>query len=863
MRRKIFLILTIYLLLLFILPATAVAGKPVTAREIAGLWSAEARLTTGSVPDTSLERVSITFRFDEDGTGTGCIEHYEGTAVYRNGFIKTTFDSGAPISLTGTARREGDLIIIKGKATLTIYTQEFRSPMREYRAGYTWSTEKEVPLITHQSVTTQAGSEIGDDSSASADIPAVVAVAIAAGAAALTAAGAAARTGSTGQKKKPDIRLRMIISKNFGQHIRYGDDHVFVYARIVELSAKGQRGRPDLTARITITTPSACLDLGPARMVGDSMGAAVRAPGHQDPKPLEATITFSLEKGEGSFTNNVVFKMMDWAEIKMEGSCLLNESVYGTPDSLEVPYELINFFDPDGAEVNLKMKMKKLPFSIKLEPENAWKGVIKVANKGVPHDKGKMFSYYFGKIEARSPKDEAEKDFMVCTCRDGVYVDFGENEKPEIRCYKKPDSDEMEVTRALVGLAIFNTNPRRLTVVPPEFVEIKFIDSHNIGNKIGMEIERMPEPVKGRFADNQFFADFRFKAKKPLPYNRDIKTTLDVCCRHDGKEWPTYNATVFLKPDLIWYYDEFNKQYEKLHKMVTDYFSPNTVKHYTHQLDLIRSRMGLADLQSYEQHIRSALRGYLEQQAEDALATAENWDTAVKVLEWTAWVGDICFDLLIASFTGPLGVILAEAGKDLIVDVARRMLADPGFSCEQIVDITWSRLKASLSKNVDGLFEFPKPPAYGKIAIWLTVFLVYRIYWHWENDKDALTGRPLGLENACKMAARDVMVQSAVKAGMDKFLRGKVQLSRGADGQKLYSKTTRKALHNIRTKDEKLVRTLKETPATDALKHGLDAVDHMATAAMESIFSFIRYISERADATIPAIMDALGLVLKD
>ncbi|NLZ28032.1 MAG: hypothetical protein GX887_03570, partial [Firmicutes bacterium] len=72
MRRKISLILTIYLLLLFMLPATAVAGKPVTTKEIAGLWSAEARLTMGSVPNTSLERVSITLRFDEDGTGTGC-----------------------------------------------------------------------------------------------------------------------------------------------------------------------------------------------------------------------------------------------------------------------------------------------------------------------------------------------------------------------------------------------------------------------------------------------------------------------------------------------------------------------------------------------------------------------------------------------------------------------------------------------------------------------------------------------------------------------------------------------------------------------------------------------------------------------
>jgi hypothetical protein len=104
--------------------------------------------------------------------------------------------------------------------------------------------------------------------------------------------------------------------------------------------------------------------------------------------------------------------------------------------------------------------------------------------------------------------------------------------------------------------------------------------------------------------------------------------------------------------------------------------------------------MGLADLQSYERHIRSAMQDVLEQRSADALATAENWDTAVSALEWTAWVGDICCDLLIGAFTGPLGAILADGGKELIVEVARRMLSDPNFSCDQILDITWDKLKA-------------------------------------------------------------------------------------------------------------------------------------------------------------------------
>lgn len=734
------------------------------------------------------------------------------------------------------------------------------------------------PGGAEQSITTQAG----DDASASSEISTAVVVAITAAAAAIAGAGAAGAAAGAGtsaganqagdgessdEEEKPIVRLRMVVSKNFGQYIRYGDEHVFVYARIVELSGEdGQKYRPDLTARINITTQSACLDLGPAQMAGDSMGAAVRAPGHQDSKPAEATITFSLAVGEGSFTNNVVFQMMDWAEIKMEGSSTLLESINELPDSCETPYELFNFLDFEGATVALEMKDKNLPFTVELVPESPNKGKIAAANDGSRQNTSEMFSYYFGKVRAKSSRDEAEKDFMVCTCRDGLYIDFGEGEKPEIKCYKKMNSDEMETTHALVGLAIFDRQERRLTVIAPDEIEVKIDDEKNIGKKIGIETEHIPRPVRGRFADNQLFSDFRIKAVKPLPYNRDIEAGLEVFCRHEEEEY-FIRQPVMLRPDIFWYYDEFDKQHESLRKMVRDNFSPDVSKHYVHQLDIIRSRMGLADLQSYERHIRSAMQDVLEQSSEAAFATAENWDTAVTVLEWTAWVGDICSDLLIASFTGPLGAILADGGKDLIIEVARHILNSPDFSCEQIIEITWNSLTGSLTKNVDGFFEFPKPPAYAKIAIWLTVFVVYRIYWHWENDKDTVTGKPLGLENACKMAVRDVMLESVLRAGLDRMMRGKVQLSKGADGKHIYSETTRKTLHNLQSQDEKLIKNIKsgnlkelDKTATDVMKYAVKTTDEIANQAMHSIYSFMKYVGDNVDAAMIASFKAVGII---
>lgn len=117
-------------------------------------------------------------------------------------------------------------------------------------------------------VTSEAGSESGDDASASASIPTLVAVALTATVAA--AAGVASASASVGaaispatttqgygetgaEEEKPKSTLRMIISKNFGRQIRYGDQPVHVSARIVELFEKGgQQERQDLTAKLLL-----------------------------------------------------------------------------------------------------------------------------------------------------------------------------------------------------------------------------------------------------------------------------------------------------------------------------------------------------------------------------------------------------------------------------------------------------------------------------------------------------------------------------------------------------------------------------------------------------------------------------------
>ena len=206
-------------------------------------------------------------------------------------------------------------------------------------------------------------------------------------------------------------------------------------------------------------------------------------------------------------------------------------------------------------------------------------------------------------------------------------------------------------------------------------------------------------------------------------------------------------------------------------------------------------------MQAAEKQIRKSLQIILEQEQAKAFATANNWDWAVWTLEWAIILGDICFDILALTFTGPAGVVVADGVKELIIEGFRDFIANPSFSPTRIIEITAAALGRSLTKNADGFTEFPKPPEYKKILIWLSVFTVYRIFWHWMFTRDPHTNKPMGFNHAVKMALRDVTVRAAMEVGLRQFLQdyqaGQVKLGAESGGTDWGTK----AMSGIQTAD--------------------------------------------------------------
>jgi hypothetical protein len=85
-------------------------------------------------------------------------------------------------------------------------------------------------------------------------------------AAAAAGAGAAgsANGGASKENQKQGSSYKMYVRKDFGNKIRRGAKHVFVYARMAEVKDDGAEvERPDLTEQIEIFSPDAFMEVGP------------------------------------------------------------------------------------------------------------------------------------------------------------------------------------------------------------------------------------------------------------------------------------------------------------------------------------------------------------------------------------------------------------------------------------------------------------------------------------------------------------------------------------------------------------------------------------------------------------------------
>ena len=593
------------------------------------------------------------------------------------------------------------------------------------------------------------------------------------------AAGGGGGDGSDGSDgEETGSSYKMYLQKDFGNRIRRGGEHVFLYARMAEIKSDGSEMlRPDLTSQIEIFSPDAHLEVGPATLSGDYMGAAVKASYQELGGPEEGVVSFKFTGEGGAFQNNVTFKLVGDARIRIEDVWLLDSE---EDTSAELPFRLLDFLSAEEPEVDFAMKEEGLPFALELDYPGGEEGVLKIEKSGSPVRMEELIRGHMGTLTARAGEEKVEETFVVRLCREGLYLDFDldygeESSRAELKCY--PDEEgEMITNRVGIGILIWDEKDKRPRMLSPEELAVKSEDEKSIGERIGLLWESTGETVAGKKMTDERLSLWQVKARKLLPYLEPVPTKLQVQARNGERKFAEEFA-VKLMPDVSAYFDEYERQYEHLKNLGRGAFSKDFADRYERTLSRAYNRFGLADLQLMEKSFRKIAQSELERMAIEQSMVSDNYDQIIGVLEWTAWLGEICTDILLAIFTGPMGAFLVGNAKDLLVETVTVFVERPGLGPLDLLWISGEVFVRNTVGSLDNLMDFPKPEQWSakelktyapKLAVWVSLFFAYRVIFHYYYDQDENKER--SLYEAVKAAGWDLTLKATLELFMQEYL---------------------------------------------------------------------------------------------
>lgn len=596
------------------------------------------------------------------------------------------------------------------------------------------------------------------------------------------AAGAAGGVGAGleegGEGEEVGSSYKMYLQKDFGNKIRRGGQHVFLYARMAEIKSDGSEVlRADLTAKIEIFSPDAHMEVGPATLSGDYMGVAVKSSYQELGGPEEGVVSFKFTGEGGSFQNNVSFKLVDEARIRIEDVWLLDSE---EDTSAELPFRLLDFLSTEELEVDFAMKEEGLPFDLELDYPGGEEGTLLIRKGGSPVRMKELIRGHMGTFTARAGEEEVEETFVVRLCREGIYLDFDldygeESSRAELKCY--PDAEgEMITNRVGIGILIWDEEDKRPRMVPPAELEVKSEDEKSIGERIGLLWESTGRTVTGKKMTDERLSLWQVQARKLLPYLEPVPTRLQVQAQHEEREFAE-EFVVKLMPDLSAYFDEYERQFKHLWDLMNDAFSAEFATRYHSKLNQLYNRFGLADLQQAEKSFRKIIQYELERMVIEQSMVCDDYDNIIGVLEWTAWLGDICTDILLTIYTGPMGSFLVGNAKDLLVETVTAYVERPELGPLDLLWISGEVLVKNTMGSLDNLADFPKPEQWSakelktyapKLAIWVSLFFVYRVIFHYYYDRDENDER--NLYEAVKAAGWDLTVKATLELFMQEYL---------------------------------------------------------------------------------------------
>ena len=577
-------------------------------------------------------------------------------------------------------------------------------------------------------IDTNASKNIGETD---ATIPKAIMIGLISSIAGLAGAAIAVENANKNMEKENGSSYKMVIYKEFGDTIKFNDKPVHIYSRIVEVTKSGEEiNRTDLNENIEIFSKDNFLEIGDNQISGDYLGASVNAYIENDENyPKEGSISFKFVGESGSFQNNVKFKMIGKEYISLKDS---NLYVLATSkNSFKMPYELKDFLNE--AKASIKPMKKKVPFDLKLEKDKEGNRYIVASDLATKKPIEKFFDSFPCEIIAENDDEYAKTVFNVVMCYEGILPDFLGKSK-EIKGFKN-ENDQMEKTKIAFKVGLWDESKKELEFYKPDNLEITLEDEKDIFEVIGMDYSINTE----REIEDSILYDF--KAEIPFPSLDSIEGLLKVSCSQNGKDFSS-ETKIELLPDKLEYKENYEQAYKDCLYIINTYLPERFRERKIKELEKYKDNFGIKDLEIFRKKVWEISQRAIFQEKEQYLIESYWYDEAIAQAELVVAVGDIAFEIAIASVGGPLAGFAASQAKSTFIELISLYIEKPSIGMDEFMRFLERRFVQMVGQS-DGAFNSPKPGEYKKLVAWLSCYIVYRIIYHKYYDTDK-NNNPIG-----------------------------------------------------------------------------------------------------------------------
>lgn len=559
-----------------------------------------------------------------------------------------------------------------------------------------WQAPNILQDFDYLDVTQNAETTPGEDGGVS--VPAAIVIGVLGGGAAI--AGAAAASGGADGKKKKRKSYKMYVQKDFGDAIRRGGDKpVVIRARMAEVDENGaEHDRNDLTSNIGVSADG--MTVHSSAFVGRYCEASVSVPKEYDKDTASITFTFTGEGG--SFTNTVIFRIVDGPQLKFvdeRDGTLYHENCgidaipgdgftyterFAIVDAPTAP-KLSDITAVNTGEFDVEFALTDQPALYKMTVKNNTAPDPEHDVFAKPQDKN--FEIH---VNVEGEKEPVKGYVTVKLYPEGITVSSTMEGKKNDAKYVRVQAYEKEYVGDLdrkwqvseIKFTLAHKGKDK-AIIDPKEAEYKFDKLKGAGGKGTRADKEQSLAEKYEYKESwgdwndKFIYTFEPQAHLCEPDDGSFYVVLlPVKCEYDGV---SYDADIPLRlkgkdPDP---FENWDAEYKKLKERIEKYSLPEDKEMWLKKMDdlALEPRSSTQQLRLTSKIIVRNYMRYWLIEGQKYRIDAEIYDSIVSQLEWLKFFGDCAFSLLVTAYAGPVAEALISPAKDFATGAIGEIIA--------------------------------------------------------------------------------------------------------------------------------------------------------------------------------------------